>query len=67
MKFFNDWCVTLDVPDAPENVKCMSVGEDCATIVWEPPKFDGGAPIKGNAICIVLFHLCVMFKVASLF
>uniref|UniRef100_A0A672JU76 Myosin-binding protein C, fast-type n=1 Tax=Salarias fasciatus TaxID=181472 RepID=A0A672JU76_SALFA len=37
----------VDVPDPPENVKCTAVGEDCATIVWEPPKFDGGAPIKG--------------------
>uniref|UniRef100_A0A3Q3G5N3 Myosin-binding protein C, fast-type n=1 Tax=Kryptolebias marmoratus TaxID=37003 RepID=A0A3Q3G5N3_KRYMA len=37
----------VDVPDPPENVKCTAVGEDCATIIWEPPKFDGGAPIKG--------------------
>ncbi|XP_030626046.1 myosin-binding protein C, fast-type-like, partial [Chanos chanos] len=37
----------VDVPDPPENVKCTSVGEDCATIIWEPPKFDGGAPVKG--------------------
>ncbi|XP_014900296.1 myosin-binding protein C, fast-type-like isoform X3 [Poecilia latipinna] len=37
----------VDVPDPPEDVKCTGVGEDCATIVWEPPKFDGGAPIKG--------------------
>ncbi|XP_069011837.1 myosin binding protein Cb isoform X2 [Embiotoca jacksoni] len=37
----------VDVPDPPEHVKCTSVGEDCGTIVWEPPKFDGGAPIKG--------------------
>ncbi|XP_074519910.1 myosin-binding protein C, fast-type-like [Halichoeres trimaculatus] len=37
----------VDVPDPPENVKCVSVGEDTATIVWEPPKFDGGAPLKG--------------------
>ncbi|XP_054623562.1 myosin binding protein Cb isoform X1 [Dunckerocampus dactyliophorus] len=37
----------IDVPDPPEHVKCTSVGEDCATIIWEPPKFDGGAPIKG--------------------
>uniref|UniRef100_A0A3B3CFW9 Myosin-binding protein C, fast-type n=1 Tax=Oryzias melastigma TaxID=30732 RepID=A0A3B3CFW9_ORYME len=37
----------VDVPDPPENVKCTGVGEDCATIIWEPPKFDGGAPIKG--------------------
>ncbi|XP_061086439.1 myosin-binding protein C, fast-type-like [Conger conger] len=37
----------VDVPDPPEAVKCVSVGEDTANIVWEPPKFDGGAPIKG--------------------
>uniref|UniRef100_A0A673BPY6 Myosin-binding protein C, fast-type n=1 Tax=Sphaeramia orbicularis TaxID=375764 RepID=A0A673BPY6_9TELE len=37
----------VDVPDPPEHVKCTSVGEDCATVIWEPPKFDGGAPIKG--------------------
>ncbi|XP_061612373.1 myosin-binding protein C, fast-type-like isoform X1 [Phyllopteryx taeniolatus] len=37
----------VDVPDPPECVKCTSVGEDCASIVWEPPKFDGGAQIKG--------------------
>ncbi|XP_069047870.1 myosin binding protein Ca isoform X2 [Lepisosteus oculatus] len=37
----------VDVPDPPESVKCTSVGEDCATIVWEPPKIDGGQPVKG--------------------
>ncbi|KAM4524261.1 myosin-binding protein C, fast-type-like isoform 5-T5 [Odontesthes bonariensis] len=37
----------VDVPDPPENVKCTAVGEDYATIVWEPPKFDGGALVKG--------------------
>ncbi|KAM8877112.1 myosin-binding protein C, fast-type-like isoform 4-T4 [Synchiropus picturatus] len=37
----------VDVPDPPEHVKCTAVGEDCATIVWDAPKFDGGAPIKG--------------------
>ncbi|XP_061910864.1 myosin binding protein Cb [Entelurus aequoreus] len=37
----------VDVPDPPEHVKCTSVGEDCASIIWEAPKFDGGAPIKG--------------------
>ncbi len=41
-------CCVADVPDPPENVKCTGVGEDCATIIWEPPKFDGGAPLKGN-------------------
>ncbi|XP_030610505.1 myosin binding protein Cb isoform X2 [Archocentrus centrarchus] len=37
----------VDVPDPPENVKCTGVGEDCATIIWDAPKFDGGAPVKG--------------------
>ncbi|KAJ0060150.1 hypothetical protein NL108_004005 [Boleophthalmus pectinirostris] len=37
----------VDVPDPPENVKCTGVGEDTASIVWDVPKFDGGAPIKG--------------------
>uniref|UniRef100_A0A8C9Y1A7 Myosin binding protein Cb n=1 Tax=Sander lucioperca TaxID=283035 RepID=A0A8C9Y1A7_SANLU len=37
----------VDVPDPPENIRCTSVGEDCASIVWDTPKFDGGAPLKG--------------------
>uniref|UniRef100_A0AAR2K6T1 Myosin-binding protein C, fast-type n=1 Tax=Pygocentrus nattereri TaxID=42514 RepID=A0AAR2K6T1_PYGNA len=37
----------VDVPDAPENVRCTGVGEDTASMLWDPPKFDGGAPIKG--------------------
>ncbi|TNN49103.1 Myosin-binding protein C, fast-type [Liparis tanakae] len=37
----------VDVPDPPENVRCASVGEDCASILWDPPAFDGGAPLKG--------------------
>ncbi|XP_051988783.1 myosin-binding protein C, fast-type-like isoform X1 [Xyrauchen texanus] len=40
----------VDVPDPPENVKCTGVGEDSATIQWEPPKFDGGVPVKGYLI-----------------
>uniref|UniRef100_A0A667X452 Myosin-binding protein C, fast-type n=1 Tax=Myripristis murdjan TaxID=586833 RepID=A0A667X452_9TELE len=28
----------VDVPDPPEQVKCTSVGEDCATITWEKKK-----------------------------
>uniref|UniRef100_A0A8C3FYU7 Myosin binding protein Cb n=1 Tax=Cyclopterus lumpus TaxID=8103 RepID=A0A8C3FYU7_CYCLU len=38
----------VDVPDPPENVRCTSVGEDCASIIWDPPVFDGGAPLKGK-------------------
>ncbi|XP_041735424.1 myosin-binding protein C, fast-type isoform X20 [Coregonus clupeaformis] len=37
----------VDVPNPPENVRCMGVGEDTATITWDPPKFDGGSPVKG--------------------
>ncbi|KAG7274478.1 hypothetical protein CRUP_001443 [Coryphaenoides rupestris] len=36
----------VDVPDPPKNVKCLSVGEDTASITWDPPAFDGGAPVK---------------------
>lgn len=43
----------LDVPDPPENVKCTGVGEDCGTIIWDPPKFDGGAPLKGKGLDFV--------------
>ncbi|XP_042247525.1 myosin binding protein Ca isoform X3 [Thunnus maccoyii] len=37
----------VDVPNPPENVKCISVGEDSSTITWDPPAFDGGVPVKG--------------------
>uniref|UniRef100_A0A8B9HCW9 Myosin-binding protein C, fast-type n=1 Tax=Astyanax mexicanus TaxID=7994 RepID=A0A8B9HCW9_ASTMX len=37
----------VDVPDPPENIRCSGVGEDSASILWDPPKFDGGVPIKG--------------------
>ncbi|XP_034567664.1 myosin binding protein Ca isoform X2 [Notolabrus celidotus] len=37
----------VDVPKPPENIKCTSVGEDCAVITWDPPPYDGGVPIKG--------------------
>ncbi|XP_076852726.1 myosin binding protein Ca isoform X2 [Brachyhypopomus gauderio] len=37
----------VDVPDPPENVRCTGVGEDTANILWDPPKFDGGVPVKG--------------------
>ncbi|XP_037648300.1 myosin binding protein Ca isoform X2 [Sebastes umbrosus] len=37
----------VDVPKSPENVKCISVGEDSGTITWDPPSYDGGVPIKG--------------------
>ncbi|XP_062294217.1 myosin binding protein Ca [Scomber scombrus] len=37
----------VDVPNPPENVKCISVGEDSSTITWDPPAIDGGVPVKG--------------------
>lgn len=62
------------MPDPPDNVKCTSVGEDCATITWEAPKFDGGAPLKGKGWIspfsfsylmgweYAIISLCVMFS-----
>ncbi|XP_025906188.1 myosin-binding protein C, fast-type, partial [Nothoprocta perdicaria] len=40
----------VDVPDPPEAVRVTSVGEDWATLVWEPPKFDGGQPVTGYLV-----------------
>ncbi|KAF5880281.1 myosin-binding protein C, fast-type isoform X2, partial [Clarias magur] len=37
----------VDIPDPPENVRCTGVGEDTASILWDPPKFDGGSLLKG--------------------
>ncbi|TKC53685.1 hypothetical protein EI555_018426, partial [Monodon monoceros] len=37
----------VDVPDPPEAVRVTSVGEDWATLVWEPPKYDGGQMVTG--------------------
>lgn len=50
----------LDVPDPPEHVKCISVGEDTATIVWDAPKFDGGAPLKGKTHPI--YCMCLLIS-----
>lgn len=37
-----------DVPDPPQAVKILSVGEDSCVVQWDPPQFDGGQPIIGN-------------------
>lgn len=56
------------MPDPPEHVKCVSVGEDTATIVWETPKFDGGAPLKGKRhlfACLYAMHMFMSFYLHS--
>uniref|UniRef100_UPI00398E4D98 myosin-binding protein C, cardiac-type-like n=1 Tax=Pristiophorus japonicus TaxID=55135 RepID=UPI00398E4D98 len=40
----------VDVPDPPQAPKILSVGEDCCTIQWEPPAFDGGQPVLGYVL-----------------
>lgn len=40
----------VDVPDPPEAPRVLSVGEDCCTIEWEPPAFDGGQPVLGYVL-----------------
>ncbi|KAM4016777.1 myosin-binding protein C, fast-type isoform 2-T2 [Anomaloglossus baeobatrachus] len=40
----------VDVPDPPENVRITSVGEDWASVVWEPPLYDGGKEVTGYLI-----------------
>lgn len=63
--FFFIWpssALCSDVPDPPENVKCTGVGEDTASIQWEPPKFDGGVPVKGKtSLTFLLFKHDMLF------
>ncbi|XP_063798955.1 myosin-binding protein C, fast-type-like isoform X2 [Pseudophryne corroboree] len=40
----------VDVPDPPENVRITSVGEDWASVIWEPPKYNGGKEVTGYLI-----------------
>ncbi|XP_040288868.1 myosin-binding protein C, fast-type-like isoform X1 [Bufo bufo] len=40
----------VDVPDPPENVRITSVGEDWASVIWDPPKYDGGKEVTGYLI-----------------
>ncbi|XP_077115743.1 myosin-binding protein C, fast-type isoform X2 [Ranitomeya variabilis] len=40
----------VDVPDPPENVRITSVGEDWASVVWDPPLYDGGKEVTGYLI-----------------
>uniref|UniRef100_UPI00358FE6CA myosin-binding protein C, cardiac-type-like isoform X2 n=1 Tax=Myxine glutinosa TaxID=7769 RepID=UPI00358FE6CA len=37
----------VDVPDPPRQPQISEVGEDCCTVSWETPKYDGGMPITG--------------------
>ncbi|XP_069493060.1 myosin-binding protein C, fast-type isoform X2 [Ambystoma mexicanum] len=40
----------VDVPDPPESVRITSVGEDWASVVWDPPAYDGGQAVTGYLI-----------------
>ncbi|XP_041797926.1 myosin-binding protein C, cardiac-type isoform X2 [Chelmon rostratus] len=40
----------VDVPDPPQAVKILSVGEDSCVVQWDPPLFDGGQPIIGYVL-----------------
>ncbi|KAM3923282.1 myosin-binding protein C, fast-type-like isoform 2-T2 [Leptodactylus fuscus] len=40
----------VDVPDPPQNIQIVAVGEDWADVVWEPPAYDGGQEILGYLI-----------------
>ncbi|XP_010729519.3 myosin-binding protein C, cardiac-type isoform X4 [Larimichthys crocea] len=40
----------VDVPDPPQNLKILSVGEDSCVAQWDPPSFDGGQPIIGYVL-----------------
>ncbi|XP_074521934.1 myosin-binding protein C, cardiac-type [Halichoeres trimaculatus] len=40
----------VDVPDPPQAVRILSVGEDSCVVQWDPPSFDGGQPIIGYVL-----------------
>ncbi|KAM7015790.1 myosin-binding protein C, cardiac-type [Tautogolabrus adspersus] len=40
----------VEVPDPPQAVKILSVGEDSCVVQWDPPLFDGGKPIIGYVL-----------------
>nr|XP_057933042.1 myosin-binding protein C, cardiac-type [Doryrhamphus excisus] len=40
----------VDVPDAPQAPRVLSVGEDSCIVQWDPPVFDGGQPIIGYVL-----------------
>uniref|UniRef100_A0A8C4QBK0 Myosin binding protein C3 n=1 Tax=Eptatretus burgeri TaxID=7764 RepID=A0A8C4QBK0_EPTBU len=37
----------VDVPDPPKSPQISELGEDCCTVSWEAPNYDGGMPITG--------------------
>ena len=39
--------ITIGVPDAPRNLEPVDVSKTSITIDWQPPRNDGGAPIRG--------------------
>uniref|UniRef100_A0A8C9RR51 Myosin binding protein C3 n=1 Tax=Scleropages formosus TaxID=113540 RepID=A0A8C9RR51_SCLFO len=40
----------VDVPDAPQTPRILSVGEDSCIVQWDPPLFDGGMPVLGYVL-----------------
>ena len=40
----------LDEPDAPINLRVKDYWIDFITVLWDPPKFDGGSPIVAYVV-----------------
>lgn len=38
------------VPDPPENLKWRDKCAKSIFLLWEPPKYDGGSPVKGYVV-----------------
>lgn len=38
------------IPDPPENLKWRDKCAKSIFLFWEPPKYDGGSPVKGYVV-----------------
>lgn len=50
VKHYSLFCFFAEPPAAPQDVECVQVDRQSATIKWKKPKYDGGSQITGYVI-----------------